>query len=560
MENQRLKNLILKYLEKFPAATVDEIYEKFQKLKMAAEEKPTKEIIGKLILDLDLDGELPIVDTSMLKPKKATKREEKEKIRTIAKTNELDETDKEILKCFYDEESKQNIARKQEKIAELIDIHPKTLNRHLSKLVDLNLVFFNPSLNLYTTIIEEHLAENQRKTELQNSDIPDPPQISELQNSDPNKIIVICPRCQQRYSYKPKTTRRMHKYCKNCKKNFEIKKIQQNQIQSDPLDHATQVSLELQQTDKEILKAFFDVETQDYVDRSQKQIADILKKHKSTISRRLKHLVELGIISVVKNILGNFASLLLYRINRVIPAVKADLEHKLKNYVTQHNVKVEIPIISGIINANFYKKSKMNNWSYKYFTENDLDFQLSPQNVFFWPTGIGETREDALDNIREKTQNIHSYLEKHYQVDLGQPRYYLDNIEQHYVPIRGTNEEFDELKDAWTDKSHKGAIETSSKRFVDNLINMEDAVLKLEKENLTLIHEVRELKTTSFIDVKALENNFAHQIQSALTNFKNEITKDLIPAMTTAFFNALKQSAGDQSNIMVPDGNPNNYI
>ena len=436
---------------------------------------------------------------------------------------------------------------------------------------------------------------------------------NENEHQLPEHRWVNCPYCHTRQKYGVRSQKRMHKYCSNatCKKHFDIKPIQ---TQIKPKGTSDAIKSELHEIDKNILKAFFDNTRKEWVKRTQNELVQIVAVNKSTVSRHLKQLLETKLITVFgSSILPNAKQY--YEINRVSPYVQPEntnaknpdtdeseeveiKDQKPKSinkqsgsnnihYAQCHNVKIGVEILTGSIPKEAFEKPwKMNNWKDQggIFTMNGLEFQVSPLTITFWPTGYGKTPELALQNLHDKAGVIKDALEQKYQLQLGNPVVKSTKLME-YVLISCDNKTFKKLEAAWSDRSHKYAVETTSRKFVQDLLDMRDTVSnqktkinELDAKNTDLESKYTELKTelTNLKEqplshqpptpvnnpdlMKSIRSEIDKCMNQQLGNMKTELKdvvqkeiKEMIPGICQAFAGWLKDNIPPQAPKSLPE-------
>lgn len=405
----------------------------------------------------------------------------------------------------------------------------------------------------------------------QQTDIP------QQNTSLPNKgLIVICPHCGTQQSYTPrKKAKRRHKYCKNCGRHFDVNPIHQQKLSQQNKEdlEIAMTRLSLTKTQKHLLEAIYN-----HPGSTQKQLSEKIKKSISTVSRNIPALVALGLvreqnIGVKIYYIGALQNHSPQKPQNNGP--KRDLSKNI-NLVTVHNIRVKLPIKKGDLSAlNLYyrgkrpKKSKMRNWQYSYFDENGLTFQVSTKNIFFWPMGVGQTHEEAVRNLEEKSWKIRKYLEDKYKLVLGDPEFYYgmyrdgDPRGPHYVPISVEDkDQAQEFIEAWSDRTPTtGAIESASKKFVERILGLEEAVMRLDDQITNISQEIqkRSSRPPCYIKVNSEINKLQRLFEQKLTAVRDEITNTMPSIMVNAFTSALKNvfGGGNQgySNLDTPPSN-----
>lgn len=386
---------------------------------------------------------------------------------------------------------------------------------------------------------------------------------------------VICPHCGLKQKYIRRSSKRNHKYCLSkekggCSKHFKIDSNPINEEKSSEEKVKETLQLKLHEIDKQILKCFRDESTGEYVEQTQNDILSKIKVNKSTISRHLKHLLSLGLLTINEAIGIPFAKNY-YTINEKIKEIRlpqseselqttVDKSKKLSTHdiiaVQCHDVKMSIPIKHGFIpDSAFVRKSKMNNWKYGYTAPiNGIIFQCNEKNIFFWMYGIGLNTDLCYNNILEKSFAVKSMFEKAYGLTLANPKCIETDIETHYVGFEGSAKDFHKLQLAWTDKSHPKALETNDKKFVDDLIGLRNEVINLQHKNDEIKTELNNLKNQqpdpSLNFIESIRNDFVKSLQQQFSSMKSEIKSELktelIPAISQAFTEAIKQLATQQ--------------
>lgn len=379
--------------------------------------------------------------------------------------------------------------------------------------------------------------------------IKQPEQISQ---SSINDVWVICSKCGIKQIYHPRTAKRQHKYCDSCKKHFDIKLEESKKVDATPDSMQEFVKLELQEIDKQILQCFFDSQKGTTVEKTQKDLVDLLKKDKSTISRHLDQLIKLNLIEKIKcDLLPNAKHY--YRLVSKIPYVEAATiipnpndEKDPKKITTDqiiaatcHRAHVTMTILSGEFPEKIFTSfSKMSHWDPKYFDRKDVSFCVTTKSLTFSISGIGTNDVKCFENLQNKAIVIQRIFEAEYNLKLSSPNIKANNIE--YVPILCSNEEFKELEMVWSDKSHKFGIETNSRRFLQELVkyipevdqlkdtlnNLEDKV-KVEldtqrRDNQALCAKIDEMK----IAINTLKTP-PPEIQQNLIAHQNEVLKSV---------------------------------
>lgn len=344
------------------------------------------------------------------------------------------------------------------------------------------------------------------------------------------------------HSFK-KETKRKHTSCKKCGRNIEINK----KTIWDPLKEIkkstipTQRIVRIHDLDKKILEIIKDPSLY----HMQKDIAKICQKNCSTISRHLAKLENSGlVIRISKN--PSF-----YHISKSTKATE-DIAEKANtdlNFTTTHGRRVYCYLLRGTIKTNFPKNNlKFNNSPKYYFYEKGLEITLTrgkKDSLIFWPLGAGFDPDDALDNFHYKTKEILEHLETKYDLDISNPTYWnLNNKKNpHMVPASGDESDYENFREAWSDKSHEGAIETTSKEIVRKVLKVADTFPTFIKELDKQKQEVYDLKNNSLerIDVFKLRDIIMDKIDSKLTIFENQLTIDL----STKFAEAVGFAMGD---------------
>lgn len=378
--------------------------------------------------------------------------------------------------------------------------------------------------------------------------IKQPEQISQ---SSINDVWVICSKCGIKQIYHPRTAKRQHKYCDSCKKHFDIKLEESKKVDATPDSMQEFVKLELQEIDKQILQCFFDSQKGTTVEKTQKDLVDLLKKDKSTISRHLDQLIKLNLIEKIKcDLLPNAKHY--YRLVSKIPYVEAapipnpNDEKDPKKITTDqiiaatcHRAHVTMTILSGEFPEKIFTSfSKMKHWGPKYFDRKEVSFCVTTKSLTFSISGIGSNDIKCFENLQNKAIVIQRIFEAEYNLKLSSPNIKANNIE--YVPILCSNDEFKELEMVWSDKSHKFGIETNSRRFLQELVkympevdqlkdtlnNLEDKV-KVEldtqrRDNQALCAKIDEMK----IAINTLKTP-PPEIQQNLIAHQNEVLKSV---------------------------------
>lgn len=350
-----------------------------------------------------------------------------------------------------------------------------------------------------------------------------------------NIIQIKCPNCPSKQNYRYNNNgKRHHTTCKQCGKNIEVnsktiwnpsKELKEEKKQSKQI-------LFIDFLDQKIIEVIKNNE----ISHAQKNIAKICQKHPSTISRHIKKLINTGIIISISKITG------IYKIASNVE--KLEDEEGNKTGSTIHNLMAKTWLIGGTLNANFYNESQMNNWIKKFFDEQDLNFQVNfgkRPSLVFYPTGIGETENDAILNAKVKTKDILKHLERKYEIELSPPEF--DESEVHYVNITTDPEIFDAFKTVWTDKSHPGALETGSKEFskqLRELLQLRDST-KLITEQLKQLKEINQLQNERIqeqhINTQDLKNTILNEIDNKLIKFE----KSMATAIGAAIGEALQK-------------------
>lgn len=353
-------------------------------------------------------------------------------------------------------------------------------------------------------------------------------------------IRFKCPFCMFEQDYSYRGGKRLHTYCNNskCKKHLEIKKIYfdllveqkkaKDQIIKDP---------DLSKTDLKILQVLHNAT----IPLTQSLIAQKTNKSRSTISRRIKILLSLGKIMENPLKISNHKFVKQYckvSSKQIAPNKKQDLDKKqdqpkkvkfpgIHQSISIHNIRVGFKIIGGKLDTFFFKTSKMNNWVWKYFKENDLIFRKTNRSIFCNPFGIGGNGDQALENVIEKAFQIKEYTEKKFNIHLSNPELFLqygdgDPRGVHYIPLHCSIKDYQSLTKAWTDKSHPLSFETSSKNLAERVLSLFDEIDKLKEQK-----DEQPKNTLTKEDIKGMiQNEF------------NKFTNDFIPL----FVKALKES------------------
>lgn len=122
-----------------------------------------------------------------------------------------------------------------------------------------------------------------------------------------------------------------------------------------------------------------------------------------------------------------------------------------------------------------------------------MTIELTTKSVIFWPTGAGKTPEEALQNAKVKALKVREYLEQTYGCQLGAPEFKAETGSQdiHIVPIRTTPAQLQTLEKVWSDDSHDGSIESDGKKFVEEVIKINDDVQQLKQNIPTGLEQLR---------------------------------------------------------------------
>jgi DNA-binding Lrp family transcriptional regulator len=346
-------------------------------------------------------------------------------------------------------------------------------------------------------------------------------------------VQIKCPNCPsepQNYRYNP-IKNRHHTNCKACGKNIEVN--------SKTIWNASKELKEEKKVSKQILfldsldQKILEIIKNHQISHAQKNIAKLCQKHPSTISRHIKKLINAGIIISISKITG------IYKIASNVEDIQ-DEKGKIEGD-SIHNFKVKTWILSGTLNANFYKENQMKNWVKKFFDEQNLDFQVNygkRTSLVFYPTGAGKDPEEAILNAKKKTKDILENLEHKYELELSLPEF--DISEVHHVPITSDPETFEALQTVWTDKSHPGAIESSSKEFVKDILKLSEITKKnneLIKQQSEILRLQQEQINNQQMDTQNLKNTILNEIDNKLSKFE----KSMATAIGAAIGDALQK-------------------
>jgi predicted transcriptional regulator len=400
----------------------------------------------------------------------------------------------------------------------------------------------NPESNL-ELLTELKIAESKKIHELKKIDGSKTQQKSPI-NNVVTDVLVLCTKCGFEQIYHPRTNKRQHKYCDSCKKHFDIKLEDSKQVAESQENMDEYVKLELQEIDKQIIGCFFDKEKASLVEKTQKDLVILLNKNKSTISRHLDQLIKLNLIEKIKcDLLPNAKQY--YRLVSKIPYVEAATTNsnnekdpkkkttdEILRAVTCHKAHVTMPIIKGEFpDSLFTEISKMTHWTPRYFERRNVKFTVTTQSLTFTLSGIGKDRIACNENVYNKSIAIQRIFEDEFKIKLGTPIIKKNTV--HYVPIHCELGLFDELTSVWTDKSHKGKLETDDEDFLDKIVQfiptvevLQDTVKnELEKrqaDNQALSAKIDEIKTA----INNLKNPQPDTPQIIIAN-QNEVLKSV---------------------------------
>lgn len=353
------------------------------------------------------------------------------------------------------------------------------------------------------------------------------------------RIFLKCPHCNAKpeyYNFKS-STKRKHTKCKNknCNKNIEVSiktkwdptKIYQKTKNQQPLQSSSNL-IQLKDLDEMILTILRDPK----LSNCQKDIAKICKKHPSTISRHLKKLEQMGLIKRI-SISPSF-----YSIIKPIKALQ-DLVKQTKatmNFVATHKARSKCYIIKGkdrfnpdVLNIFYNVNYNFRNSRQSHFLLKDgLKVTLTEgkrSSLIFSITGYGRDSDEAMDNIHDKSKEVCQFLEQKYNLSISNPQisWNKKDANPHMVPCEICEDEistYQTLREAWTDKSHFEAVETTSKNFIKKIMKVSDAIP-------SIIDEIDDLK----LQVSQLQQGQQNQIITEILRVKNlmmiEIDKKL---------------------------------
>lgn len=332
-------------------------------------------------------------------------------------------------------------------------------------------------------------------------------------------MIVVCPFCNKEQEYKARTNQiRKRKYC-SCGKRFEVKSNRT----------LVQIQKAKERTQKQLIKKFdwkpLDNKIADILahqtyhgEITQKELSRTLNRSPSTISRHLKIIENLNLVKAISS--GGVKT---YELITKPENVKA---------ITAHKIQVKCDILSGSINPKTFKEIQMKNWIKKQFKINYVTFELnSDKSVVFWITGAGKDVDEALNNAKEKGIEIKNYLEQKYSSRLSFPEFKFEtgNQNPHYVPIKTTENDLEELQKVWCDKSHDGSIETDGKEFANDVVKAIPDIQQLKQD-------VSELKNNG-----NGQNGVSSEVKEELDKFRSQMTQfqNNISAQMSEFTNQI---------------------
>lgn len=195
--------------------------------------------------------------------------------------------------------------------------------------------------------------------------------------------------------------------------------------------------------------------------------------------------------------------------------------------------------------------AEINNWTRKYFKENNVNFILNLHCIQFHCTGYGKDIKTAFDNAREKSVEIWQHLKSKYSLKLSFPQS-QENITPHIGLGTFRPDQEQELLKIWNDRSDPDLLETDDPLLAQTILN----TINQANEN-----------SQKLVAIEATLNNIAQaqaslaQSQAQLSQIQNQIAQSNVTiAQTLSQLSNLLQGLNNQGNNSNQGNNGNDSL